>query len=1067
MQKFQITIMKTFIFIIFFSSAFNLFATGNKDNFPIAGEITLNAGNDTSLVLPSNSLTFNAIASSTAGIISTYSWAKISGPSLFAISNSSISNPTVSNLVEGTYSFEITVADIALNTAKDTINVVVSSRVLIDFGPTRTAAPDINGNYWNNVVAANNGIKLRNAVTSNNARTKIGLNIFNRIDGSFGIQGPGLNTGNTTGAVQDYPVSTTTDYAFADQTAVDAGWSITGLDATRTYTIKFWGAKSDVTYPNVIEIKRQDESVWQSYDAANNVDYNNAAIFVFTGKTEMNFDIRVQTASAFGYICLIDILQTGALDASNAAPNAIAGNDIYLNTPVNSTTLDGSLSNDADGVISTYSWSRISGPTQSTITNANSVSTGISNLTDGRYEFELSVTDNEGAISKDTVAVFVGSRILIDFGPDQVVSPDVNNNYWNNVTTADNGIKITDAINTVNANTGVIFSVVNRIDGTFSTTALGVNNGNTGITINDYTNLVTSDYAFAEPSATNGIWRIEGLDPNKTYSVKFWGRRTVTNSSRIIEIKREDETTWQTYDAANNTDYNNAAYFLISGSASMNFNIRVNDASSFGYISLMDIYYTNVCTPTESTTEITACDNYNWNGTDYGTSGTYTFLTTNAEGCDSTAVLNLTINFSNITLESVVACDTYNWNGTDYTASGVYTFTTTNINGCDSTIILDLSIGASSTSSEDATACNVYNWNGNDYTSTGTYTFTTTNANGCDSVATLNLTINSTSSSSDVDACGIYSWNGTEYTASGSYTFTTTNTNGCDSLAIINLTITESILLNAGPDQTIEPGATAQLAGTISGTPISISWTGGNGSYSPDNTTLDAVYTPSADEVIAGIVVLTLAADGGPCGTVLSSVTITISTNTPVTLLQFTGFKNGKKNQLQWSTGTEINNNGFEIQRSYNGIDFTKVGFVGSRASGGNSNTTLNYQFADQNFIGHIQYYRLLQIDNDNRSKLSNIVVIKDNNLIALSLDGIYPNPASAFINVVVNSANQQNSTIIINDMTGKQISKQTKVLNTGNNVININTSRYAAGIYTISLVTENNVLVTSKFVKQ
>ena len=163
--------MKTFIFIIFFSSAFNLFATGNKDNFPIAGEITLNAGNDTSLVLPSNSLTFNAIASSTAGIITTYSWAKISGPSLFAISNSSISNPTVSNLVEGSYSFEITVADIALNTAKDTINVVVSSRVLIDFGPTRTAAPDINGNYWNNVVAANNGIKLRNAVTSNNART--------------------------------------------------------------------------------------------------------------------------------------------------------------------------------------------------------------------------------------------------------------------------------------------------------------------------------------------------------------------------------------------------------------------------------------------------------------------------------------------------------------------------------------------------------------------------------------------------------------------------------------------------------------------------------------------------------------------------------------------------------------------------------------------------------------------------------------------------------------------------------------------------------------------------------
>ena len=1067
MQKTQIAIMKTIIFMMFFSSTLNLFANDFKNSNLVAGEITLNAGSDTSIILPNNSLSFNAVASSTAGIITTYSWSKLSGPSVFAISSSNISNPIISNLVEGTYSFEVTVADIALNTAKDTISVVVSSRLLIDFGPTTSDAPDVNGNFWNNVYALNNGIKLKNAITTNNVRTHIGLNVFNRIDGLFGIQGPGVNTGNTIGDVQDYISSATTDYAYADQTAVDAGWAITGLDATRTYTIKFWGTKSSVTYPNIIEIKRQDETIWQSYNASSNTDYNNAVFFTFTGKTEMSFDIRVQAGSAFGYISLIDILQTGASDATNAAPNAVAGNDIYLNTPVNSTTLDGSLSNDADGVILSYSWTKISGPSQYLIDNPSGSTTGISNLTDGRYQFELTVTDNEGAINKDTVAVFVGSRILIDFGPDQIVSPDVNNNYWNNVTTAENGIKITDAINTTNASTGVIFNVVNRIDGTFSTTALGVNNANPGITVNDYPDLVTSDYAFAEPSATNGIWSIEGLDPNKTYSVKFWGRRIVSNSSRIIEIKREDESTWQQYDAANNLDYNNAAYFIITGKTSMNFNIRVNDASSFGYISLMDIYYTNVCTPTESTTDITTCDNYNWNGIDYGSSGTYTFVTTNSEGCDSTAYLNLTINYSNLSLESVTACDTYNWNGNVFTTSGVYTFTTTNENGCDSTVILDLSIGTSSSSSEDATACDTYSWNGNDYTSSGTYTFTTTNVNGCDSVVTLNLTINTSSSSSeDVAACGIYSWNGTDYTASGTYSFTTTNANGCDSFAIINLTITEGVLVNAGPDQTIDPSATAQLAGTISGTPVTISWTGGNGTYNPNNTTLDAVYTPSADEVTAGIVVLTLTADGGPCGSVLSSFTITISPNTPVTLVQFTGYKNGKKNQLQWSTATEMNNSGFEIQRSYNGIDFTKIGFVASSATGGNSNSTLNYQFVDQNYIGHIQYYRLVQLDNDNHSKLSNVVMLKDNNLIAVSIDGIYPNPATTFINVVISSANQQNSSIIIHDIKGKQVLKQTKVLNTGNNLMNIDITRFAAGTYTLSIITENNIIVTSKFIK-
>jgi len=760
MQKSTISIMKTFIFIMIFLSTFNLYATGNSANFPVAGEITLSAGNDVSLVLPNNSLSVNAVASSTAGIITTYSWTKLTGPSFYNISNSNISNPTISNLTEGTYSFEVTVADIALNTAKDTINVVVSSRLLIDFGPTTTGSPDVNGNYWNNVYAVNNGIKLKNAVTTNNVITNVGLNVFNRIDGSFGIQGPGVNTGNTTGTVQDYLESATTDYAYADQTAVGAGWAITGLDATRTYTIKFWGTKSSVIYPNIIEIKRQDESIFQSYNASSNTDYNNAAVFTFTGKTEMSFDIRVQTGSAFGYISLIDILQTGASDANNASPLAIAGNDIYLTSPVNSTTINGVQSNDPDGTISSYLWTRISGPTQCTFSNANAASTDISNLSEGLYSFELAVTDNVGAIDKDTVSVFVGSRILIDFGQTQTTSPDINNNYWNNVTTATNGIKVPNAINTLNASTGTSLNIVNRIDGTYNLAGSGVNTGNSTLTVQDYPNSSTTDFAFADPSATNGIWSIEGLNPNKTYSVKFWGRRTVSNASRIIEIKREDETTYQQYDAANNTDYNNAAYFIITGKTSMNFNIKVNEASTFGYISLMDIYYTNVCTPTSSSTDVTACDTYNWNGNDYGTSGTYSFTTTNAEGCDSTAVLNLTINYSNISLESAVACDSYTWNGNVYTTSGVYTFTTTTVTGCDSTITLDLSIGASSTSIENATSCNTYNWNGNDYTSSGTYTFTTTNANGCDSVATLNLTINtSTSSSEDVTACNTYNWN--------------------------------------------------------------------------------------------------------------------------------------------------------------------------------------------------------------------------------------------------------------------------------------------------------------------
>ena len=73
---------------------------------------------------------------------------------------------------------------------------------------------------------------------------------------------------------------------------------------------------------------------------------------------------------------------------------------------------------------------------------------------------------------------------------------------------------------------------------------------------------------------------------------------------------------------------------------------------------------------TSSTTDVTACDSYDWNGTAYDATGVYTFTTTNASGCDSTATLNLTINNATTSTTDVTACDSYDWNGTAYTASG-------------------------------------------------------------------------------------------------------------------------------------------------------------------------------------------------------------------------------------------------------------------------------------------------------------------------------------------------------------------------------------------------------------
>ena len=58
----------------------------------------------------------------------------------------------------------------------------------------------------------------------------------------------------------------------------------------------------------------------------------------------------------------------------------------------------------------------------------------------------------------------------------------------------------------------------------------------------------------------------------------------------------------------------------------------------------------------------------------YTESGTYEFNTVTVNGCDSIATINLTIYNSYIDVFNVTACDSYDWNGSTYTESGTYTY---------------------------------------------------------------------------------------------------------------------------------------------------------------------------------------------------------------------------------------------------------------------------------------------------------------------------------------------------------------------------------------------------------
>jgi lysophospholipase L1-like esterase len=571
------------------------------------GTLVARAGNDQSIALPLNQVTLDGSASTSGGTITSYSWAKVSGPSSFTLTNSNQPITLLSNLIEGRYAFELTVTDDNLITQKDTVNIIVSSRILIDIGPTNTISPDAGGKFWNNFGDGLPGVKITNAVTVGNVATTIGLEIINRIDGTFNPAGPGTNTGNTAGIIGDYGNEATTDFAFAHPSATNGQWKITGLESNRQYTIKFWGTRT-VPDDRVIEIKRADQSTWQEYDAKNNNNFNTAATFTFFGQTEMTFDIRAKTGSAFGHICLIDITETAIPVNGNIPPIARAGADITLTLPNNSTTLNGTASTDDDGSIDSYEWSKIAGPVDFLLGNPNASSTSLSNLTEGTYLFQLKVTDDQLVTDVDTVAVTVITRVLFDVGSILTNSPDLSGKYWNNVINALPGVKISNAVTTGNTVSGISLEIINRIDGTFNIAGPGVNGGNTVGDVGDYPNSATTDNAFSHPSATNGQWKIAGLNNTKSYTVKFWGTRGVADS-RIIQIKRADETVYKQYNASNNSDFNRAAVFTLTGVTEMVFDIRTEVNSAFGHISVVDINVTIppvLCTPVTPSVSITS-----------------------------------------------------------------------------------------------------------------------------------------------------------------------------------------------------------------------------------------------------------------------------------------------------------------------------------------------------------------------------------------------------------------------------------------------------------------------------
>ncbi|MCP4125088.1 MAG: T9SS type A sorting domain-containing protein, partial [Bacteroidetes bacterium] len=187
---------------------------------------------------------------------------------------------------------------------------------------------------------------------------------------------------------------------------------------------------------------------------------------------------------------------------------------------------------------------------------------------------------------------------------------------------------------------------------------------------------------------------------------------------------------------------------------------------------------------------------------------------------------------------------------------------------------------------------------------------------------------------------------------------------------------------------------------------------------------------------------------------VFSRWTLTNDANAlPVELLSFTATGLGeKKSLLEWTTASEVNNRGFFVEHSTNGVDWIELGFVEGK---GTTATRSDYNFTDHYPERGLNYYRLKQVDLDGTIDYSDIRVVEISR--SISQLSVFPNPT----NGALNFNESLSGNLAVRNMLGQVVwqSRQTE------SIQNLGLSFLPAGTYLLEHLDRQKNLQTAKFV--
>ncbi len=171
----------------------------------------------------------------------------------------------------------------------------------------------------------------------------------------------------------------------------------------------------------------------------------------------------------------------------------------------------------------------------------------------------------------------------------------------------------------------------------------------------------------------------------------------------------------------------------------------------------------------------------------------------------------------------------------------------------------------------------------------------------------------------------------------------------------------------------------------------------------------------------------------------------------PIELATFDAETKDKVVELNWSTFSELNNMGFELQRSTDSRIFKTIEWIDGK---GTSQETNNYQFTDKGVIANISYYyRLKSIDFDGTNHVSKIVVARIKGLYGDNISTLYPNPViSNTTSIQILGEQEELVNIKLYNTIGQEIKNLTYEIQKGINILDINVNHLQSGHYYLIL---------------